>query len=187
MGNEFLIDTGLVNLAYLVASILFILGIKGLTHPRTAVRGNFLGAMGMLLAALATLLAKGLDFRVILAGIVVGGLIGAVAAARVQMTAMPQMVAIFNGFGGIASVLVAGGALAITLRGEQSPDLQMIIATAASGLIGAVTFTGSVVAFGKLQGLRLFPSSRSGWSRIRPTSWPTGRSAASRPCSAFCW
>ncbi len=160
MGNEFLIDTGLVNLAYLVASILFILGIKGLTHPRTAVRGNFLGAMGMLLAALATLLAKGLDFRVILAGIVVGGLIGAVAAARVQMTAMPQMVAIFNGFGGIASVLVAGGALAIVLRGQAPPGLQMIIATAASGLIGAVTFTGSVVAFGKLQGLKLFPSSQ---------------------------
>ncbi|MDQ7007860.1 MAG: NAD(P)(+) transhydrogenase (Re/Si-specific) subunit beta [Acidobacteriota bacterium] len=151
-------DTGLVNLAYLVASILFILGIKGLTHPRTAVRGNFLGAMGMLLAALATLLARGLDFRVILAGIVVGGAIGAVSAARVQMTAMPQMVAIFNGFGGIASMLVAGGALAITLRGELPPNLQMIIATAASGLIGAVTFTGSVVAFGKLQGLKLFPS-----------------------------
>ena len=66
MGTEFLIDQGLVNLAYLVASILFIIGIKGLTHPRTAVRGNFLGGMGMLLAALATVMAKGLDFKIII-------------------------------------------------------------------------------------------------------------------------
>lgn len=158
MGTEFLIDQGLVDLAYLVASILFIMGIKGLTHPRTAVRGNFLGGMGMLLAALATVMAKGLDFKIIIAGIVVGGLIGAVAAVKVQMTAMPQMVAIFNGFGGIASVLVAGAALILTLDAGTTIGLQMIVATAASGLIGAVTFTGSVIAYGKLQGLKFIPS-----------------------------
>ena len=158
MGTEFLIDPGLVNLAYLAASILFILGIKGLTHPRTAVRGNFLGGLGMLLAALATVMAKGLDFKVILSGIVVGGLIGAIAAIKVQMTAMPQMVAIFNGFGGIASVLVAGAALILTQDADTTIGIQMIVATAASGLIGAVTFTGSVVAYGKLQGLKFVPS-----------------------------
>jgi NAD(P) transhydrogenase subunit beta len=155
MDTTFLIDRSWILAAYLVASVLFILGIKGLTHPRTAVRGNLLGALGMLLAAGVTLLAIGLDFRVILAGLVIGGGIGAVAAVRVQMTAMPQMVALFNGFGGIASALVAGTAF-LRAAGE-SVDLQMTVATAASALIGAVTFTGSLIAFAKLQELRIVP------------------------------
>jgi NAD(P) transhydrogenase subunit beta len=155
MDTTFLIDRSWVLIAYLIASVLFILGIKGLTHPRTAVRGNMLGALGMLIAAGVTLLAKGLDFRIILAGIVVGGAIGAIAAVRVQMTAMPQMVALFNGFGGIASALVAG--TAFLRAGGQQTDLQMLIATAASALIGAVTFTGSLIAFAKLQELPVVP------------------------------
>jgi NAD(P) transhydrogenase subunit beta len=155
MDTTFLIDGSWILIAYLVASVLFILGIKGLTHPRTAVRGNMLGALGMLIAAGVTLLAKGLDFRIILAGIVVGGAIGAIAAVRVQMTAMPQMVALFNGFGGIASALVAG--TAFLRAGGQQTDLQMLIATAASALIGAVTFTGSLIAFAKLQELPIVP------------------------------
>ena len=147
--DRYLIDTGWINLAYVVASILFINGLKGLTHPRTAVKGNLTSAVGMLLAVVVTLLANGLDYTLIIVGAVIGGLIGAVAAMRVQMTQMPEMVALFNGFGGGASVLVAGAAFLIT----RDPDAQMTISTGLSGLIGAVTFTGSLVAFGKLAGL----------------------------------
>ncbi len=135
-----------VNLAYVVASILFIMGLKGLTHPRTAVRGNLESAVGMLLAVVVTLLANGLSYQWILLGAVVGGLVGGIAAVRVQMTQMPEMVALFNGFGGGASVLVAGAAFMIT----RDPDAQTTISTGLSGLIGAVTFTGSLIAFGKL-------------------------------------
>jgi NAD(P) transhydrogenase subunit beta len=149
---------GIVNIVYLIAAALFIFGLKGLSHPRTAVRGNMLGALGMLLAILITLLDKNIvGYGVILAGIVVGGGIGAVLAVRIQMTAMPQLVALFNGFGGAASVLVAGAALIEVIGlgdASQIPlDAQFSIATFASGLIGAVTFSGSVIAFGKLQGL----------------------------------
>ena len=102
----------LINFAYLVASVLFILGLKGLTHPRTAVRGNILGALAMLLAVVVTLLDQQiLSFEIILTGLVIGALIGLVLALKIQMTAMPQLVALFNGFGGGASVLVAGAAL----------------------------------------------------------------------------
>ena len=97
------------SVAYLVAAVLFILGLKGLARPRTAPRGNQLGASGMLIAILATLLDRSIvDFRVLLAGLVVGSAIGVVLAVRVQMIGMPQLVALFNGFGGGASVLVAG-------------------------------------------------------------------------------
>ena len=144
--SGFLIDTGWVNLAYVVASIMFIRGIKGLTHPRTAVSGNLTSAMGMLLAVVATLLADGLNYQWILLGAVVGGLVGGLIAIRVQMTKIPEMVALFNGFGGAASVLVAGAAFMIT----RNPDVQTTVSTGLSGLIGAVTFTGSMIAFGKL-------------------------------------
>ena len=110
MDTQFLLGRGWINLAYLIASIFFIVGIKGLTHPRTAVRGNMLGAVGMLIAVAATFLAKGLAFPYILAALVLGSLIGAIAAARVPMTAMPEMVALFNGFGGAASTLADGAA-----------------------------------------------------------------------------
>ncbi len=144
--SGFLIDSGWVNLAYLVASILFIRGIKGLTHPRTAVSGNLTSALGMLLAVVVTLLANGLDYQWILVGAVIGGLVGGVIAVRVQMTKIPEMVALFNGFGGGASVLVAGAAFMITAN----PDVQTTVSTGLSGLIGAVTFSGSLIAFGKL-------------------------------------
>ena len=145
--------SALVNLAYLLAAVLFIVGLMNLSHPRTAIRGNVLGAVGMLLAVVVTLL----DHQVIAAGagglllifgaILVGGAIGLVLALRIKMTAMPQMVALLNGFGGGASVLVAGAAFA----DATNPALQLTVATAASGLIGAVTFWGSLVAFDKLQ------------------------------------
>ena len=144
----------LINAAYLVASALFIFGLKGLTHPRTAVRGNLLGALAMLLAVIATLVdSRILEFELILVGLVVGGAIGALFALKIQMTAMPQLVALFNGFGGAASVLVAGAALVESNSTATTITTQVSIATAASGIIGAITFWGSLVAFTKLQEL----------------------------------
>jgi len=147
------VTSALINLAYLVASILFILGLKGLSHPRTAVRGNLTGAVGMLIAVVATMLDRQiLGFEYILAGLVVGSAAGSVLALRIQMTAMPQMVALLNGFGGGASVLVAGAALLESVGIPDRPvTAQLTVATAASGLIGAVTFWGSLVAWAKLQ------------------------------------
>ncbi len=145
-------SNALYNLAYLAASVLFIFGIKGLTHPRTAVRGNLLASIAMLIAIVATL-AQVEAYGLIIAGMIIGGLIGAILAIKIEMTAMPQLVALFNGFGGGASILVAGWALVEATTGHLSPDLQMTIATVASGVIGAVTFWGSLAAFGKLQGL----------------------------------
>ena len=146
----------LIDLAYLLASALFILGIRGLTHPRTAVRGNLMGATGMLIAIVATLLdgqvfGSGMSgLGTILAGIALGSLIGAVLALKIQMTAMPEMVALLNAFGGGASALVAGAVLV-----GSTPTLQATVATVASGIIGSVTFTGSLVAFDKLRGMLL--------------------------------
>jgi NAD(P) transhydrogenase subunit beta len=145
--------SSLIDLAYLAAAVLFILGIKGLGHPRTAVQGNLVGAVGMLIAVVATLLDRQVlgsgatGFALIFAALLIGSLIGVALAAKIQMTAMPQMVALLNGFGGAASVLVAGAALIDT----PDPSLQFTIATVASGIIGAVTFWGSLVAFDKLQ------------------------------------
>ncbi len=145
----------LINLAYLLSAILFVTGLKGLTHPRTAVRGNLLGALGMLVAVVATLLNRAvISFELILAGMVLGSLIGAVLAVRIQMTAMPQLVAVFNGFGGIASTLVAGAALyELRATGPENATIEFLVATTATGIIGTVTFTGSIVAFAKLQEL----------------------------------
>ena len=149
----------LVNLAYLVAAVLFIFGLKGLTHPKSAVRGNLMGATGMLIAIVVTLLNEQiLSYGLIVTGLLVGAAIGIILALTIKMTAMPQLVGLFNGFGGIASALVAGAVLfqvmvsAATGAGID-PDLQFTIATVASGLIGAVTLLGSLIAFGKLQGL----------------------------------
>ena len=146
-----------INLVYLAASALFILGIRGLTHPRTAVRGNLMGATGMLLAVAATLLDRQVfgagpqGLAVILAGVALGGAIGATLALRIAMTAMPEMVALLNAFGGGASALVAGAVLVSAVE----PSAQTTVATVASGLIGSVTFWGSLVAFDKLRGLLL--------------------------------
>ena len=141
----------LINFTYLIASILFIFGLKGLTHPRTAVRGNLYGALGMLIAVVVTLLDQQIvSVEYVFYGVAVGSLIGVVLALRIPMTSMPELVALFNGFGGVASVLVAGAALFEgVLKGGDLP-LQVTIATAASGIIGAVTFWGSLVAFTKL-------------------------------------
>ncbi|NNF84424.1 MAG: NAD(P)(+) transhydrogenase (Re/Si-specific) subunit beta [Deltaproteobacteria bacterium] len=147
-------SAALINLSYLTASALFVFCLKGLSHPRTAVRGNLLGALGMLLAVAVTLLNRRIvSFEVILAGILCGSAIGAVFAVKVPMTAMPQMVALFNGFGGGASVLVAGASFLETISVGAFPPVRFLVAVSATGIIGAVTFWGSLVAFGKLQGL----------------------------------
>ena len=146
----------LINLFYLIAAVLFILGLKGLTHPRTAVRGNLMGALGMLIAIVVTLTDHRIvSFQIIVAGFVVGGLIGAAMAYRAPMTAMPQVVAVFNGFGGGASALAVGAAFMEALKGEwiEEINIQFTTAVAMSGLIGGVALTGSAIAFAKLQGL----------------------------------
>jgi NAD(P) transhydrogenase subunit beta len=149
--------SALVNIAYLAASVLFIFGLIQLSHPRTAVRGNLSGACGMLIAIVATLADREIlgagpgGWAAMAAGMALGGLLGGTLALKVQMTAMPQMVALLNGFGGGASALVAGGALI----DATDTSLQLTVATVVSGLIGGVTFWGSLVAFDKLQELVL--------------------------------
>jgi len=166
-----------INLAYLAASMLFIVAFKLMTGPRTAVRGNYLGAAGMAIAILAAcfespvvgrLAAHG-SGNLVLLGVagVIGGAIGAAMAIKYPMTGMPQMVALLNGFGGAASALVAGAELwnaTAAARAASTPLpawTQFAIATALTGLIGAVTFWGSFVAFGKLEEL---PQFKKAWT-----------------------
>ncbi|MFB3138354.1 MAG: NAD(P)(+) transhydrogenase (Re/Si-specific) subunit beta [Phycisphaerales bacterium] len=142
------------NIIYFVAAAMFIFGIKGLTHPRTAVRGNMLGAGGMLLAIVVTLIDKEiLGWQWIILGLVLGSSIGGYLGVKIQMTAMPQLVALFNGFGGAASALVGGAVMHELISKGESITTQGAVAIAATGLIGAVTFSGSMVAFAKLQEL----------------------------------
>jgi NAD(P) transhydrogenase subunit beta len=145
---------GVAELLYLIAAVCFILGLKRLSHPGTAVSGNRLSAVGMLLAIVVTLFDRAiLSFEMIAVGMVVGSALGLWMARAVKMTAMPQMVALLNGFGGAASLLVGGAEF---LRSElvgQNLSLDTSITIQLSLLIGAVTLTGSLVAFAKLQEL----------------------------------
>ncbi|HHT9140050.1 MAG TPA: NAD(P)(+) transhydrogenase (Re/Si-specific) subunit beta [Candidatus Tripitaka californicus] len=141
----------ITNLAYLISAILFILGLKGLSSPRTARRGNLLAAMGMLVAVVVTLFDRQIiNFTYIIAGIAIGGSIGAISAWQVPMTAMPQMVAVLNGSGGGASAMVA---VAEFLRMTSQPGVDVSVTLVLSLLIGTVTLTGSLIAAGKLQGV----------------------------------
>lgn len=157
-------NSNLENVIYLVASVAFIIGLKGLTHPRKAVRGNLISSVGMLLAVVVTLwVTQIISWPFLIAACLIGGILGGVLAYIVPMTSMPEMVGLFNGFGGGASTLVAGAALVIAadktsgLVGQVlTPEmtglsLPNVIATALSGLIGAITFFGSMVAVVKLQ------------------------------------
>ncbi len=141
----------IIALSYLLSSILFILGLKNLSSPKTARRGNQLAMSAMLIAIIVTLTKNEiLDFTYIIIGLIIGSAIGVMIARKIQMTAMPQMVALFNGLGGGASALVA---LAEYNRLTGELRIDVIISMVVSLFIGAVTFTGSLVAFGKLQGL----------------------------------
>jgi NAD(P) transhydrogenase subunit beta len=140
-------------LAYLVSAILFILGLKGLTHPATARRGNFYAMFGMLIAIAATLLGRDVQsYGFIVAGIAGGAIIGTIVALRIQMTAMPQLVAALHSFVGLAAVLVGIGTF---LHKQDAGLLNTVLMgeISAGVVIGAITFTGSIIAFGKLQGL----------------------------------
>ncbi|HUH37957.1 MAG TPA: NAD(P)(+) transhydrogenase (Re/Si-specific) subunit beta, partial [Spongiibacteraceae bacterium] len=164
-------NPNLIEIAYVIAAALFIMGIKGLTKPKTAVRGNILSASGMLLAVLVTLLNNEIiSFEWIIAGVIAGTIIGALLAVKIQMTAMPQLIALLNGFGGGASLAVAAaeylknthGApsvaqaltqLASNPAASSSMDIVIMVAIGLAVIIGAVTVTGSLVAFAKLQEL----------------------------------
>jgi len=147
-----------VEIIYLLAAVLFVVGIKAMTRPKTAVQGNLLSAVGMLLAVVVTLLDRGIvRYEYIAAGVVAGALVGAVMAVRVRMTAMPQMVALLNGFGGGASLALAIASQIMTLEragyaagGAGTIAVLFVMATI---LVGAVTLSGSLVAFAKLQEL----------------------------------
>jgi NAD(P) transhydrogenase subunit beta len=137
-------------LAYLVSAVLFILALKGLTHPASARRGNWLGMLGMAIAVVATLLGREVQsYGFIVAGVAAGAAIGTLLAMRIQMTAMPQLVAALHSFVGLAAVLVAIG----TFLTHPQADAVTMAELSAGIVIGAITFTGSVVAFAKLQGL----------------------------------
>ncbi len=144
----------LIQLAYLAATILFIFGLHNLRTPATAPRGNRLAALGMLIAVLATLLHHAVvRYELILIGLMVGGTIGTLAARLVQMTAMPQMVGLFNGFGGGASAFVALGEYWRFQQVSALPAFDTMLTIILGTLIGGATLTGSVIAFGKLQGI----------------------------------
>ncbi len=141
----------IINSTYIIAAVLFILGLKLLNSVRSARKGNFVAAIGMMIAAGVTLLTNGIDNYWVIAGaIAVGTVIGVLAAQLIQMTAMPQMVAIFNGFGGLASVLVAASEL---MKHNYEVPAFTLATIVIGTLIGAVTFSGSIIAFGKLQGI----------------------------------
>ena len=173
-----MIDAAIWDIGYLVAALLFILGLKKLGHPRTAPTGNLYGASGMLLAVIVTLariqLETGiLGWELIVGGLALGALIGTWMALRVEMTGMPEMVALFNGFGGGASALVALsevlGRLAEGNIPEGVPLYATWIAIGLSGLIGWITLSGSLVAMMKLKGGFSLPGGK--WVRF-PTWGP---------------
>ncbi len=190
------------NLAYLLASVMFIFGLKGLTHPRTAVRGMQLGATGMFVAVLATVAAGGIiSWTWVVAGLLIGSVLGIFTAIWVPLTDVPQMVALFNGFGGAASFLVAGVELATRVAaagaGTGTDDggaaggsllaavpLQALIAIAASGMIGSLTLFGSLVAAAKLHEISFSWRGKKVWmsnSLLIP-----GRHAITGVCFAAC-
>ena len=143
-----------IRVAYLVASILFVIGIKQLSSPKSARNGNLLAAVGMLLAVIATLLDRQIvSYGTIVVGVLLGGIIGTVSAKRVAMTAMPQMVALFNGSGGGAAAIVSSlEYLRFARAGFAVPPVAGVTILVGA-LIGAISLTGSIVAFGKLQGI----------------------------------
>jgi proton-translocating NAD(P)+ transhydrogenase subunit beta len=147
-------STNLANLLYLIPIVAFILALRFLSNPAHARRGNQIGAVGMLVAIVVTWIKAGsASWWAIVIGMVIGGGFGAVAARRVKMTAMPQMVALFNGVGGGAAALIALAELHRILPEPGRPKIDIALAIALSGLIGAISFSGSMVAFAKLQEL----------------------------------
>ena len=141
----------MIDFLYLISAIFFIYGLKMLSHPKTARNGNIIASLGMLIAIIATVsLGTNLDLKMIGIAMLIGSIIGGFFAIKVEMTQMPQLVAIFNGFGGGASALVASSEF---LKYGADSSLFLIISITLSVLVGTLTLTGSLIAFGKLQGL----------------------------------
>ena len=164
-----MVDSVVWDIGYLVSAALFILGIKRLSSPRTAPQGNMLGAYGMLLAVLVTLVKmyteEVIGYELIIGGLVIGSTIGYVMATRVEMTEMPELVALFNGFGGGASALVGLSEVLNRLRDSNIPEpgvelYATWVAIGLSGIVGWVTLTGSLMAMGKLRGGFYIPFSK---------------------------
>jgi H+-translocating NAD(P) transhydrogenase subunit beta len=150
----FLQDPDFIRVCYLAASVMFILGIRGLSHPRTARQGNLVAAIGMGIAVVATLLDESIEsYGLIAVGIGIGTVIGVVSARAVKMTAMPQMVALFNGVGGGAVALVALSEYHDRIPAAGEIPLETLLPTLLACVIGAVSFAGSLIAFAKLQEL----------------------------------
>ncbi len=142
------------SLAYLVSAVLFVSGLRRLSSPTTARSGNALASLAMLLAIAATLIGQQVvNWATLAAAVMVGGLIGGILARRIEMTAMPQLVAVFNGFGGGASAAVAAAEFTRILASGAQPEGGAGVTIALSTLIGGITLSGSLVAFAKLQGL----------------------------------
>ena len=133
------------NMIYIISSVMFILGIKMLGKEATAVKGNYLSALAMFFAVAITCLSLEIDIKIILTGVLLGGLIGSLIAVKVKMTAIPEMVALFNGFGGLATFLIAWSQF-------NEPDNSMFqhVLVMLTIYIGGITFSGSLIAYGKL-------------------------------------
>ena len=132
-------------MVYIISTEMFILGIKMLGKEATAVKGNYLSALAMFFAVAITCLSLEIDIKIILAGVLLGGLIGSLIAVKVKMTAIPEMVALFNGFGGLATFLIAWSQF-------NEPDNSMFqhVLVMLTIYIGGITFSGSLIAYGKL-------------------------------------
>ncbi len=179
-----MVDAAVWDIGYLLAAALFIFGIKKLSSPRTAPQGNRLGAMGMFLAVLVTLArmqSEGvIGWELIVGGLAIGAIIGVLMATKVEMTGMPELVALFNGFGGGASALVAlSEVLGRLQRGDVPPDASVElyaiwVAIGLSGIVGWVTLTGSLVAMMKLKGGFYIPfTKKDDRGRSKWVSFPT--------------
>jgi NAD(P) transhydrogenase subunit beta len=140
----------LVPVLYIIAFALFIYGLMGLTGPKTAVRGNWIAAVGMTIAVVATLLQVRHNWVLIIIGLVIGAALGVPSARQVKMTAMPQMVALFNGVGGGAVALIAWSEFRTT-DGFLAEPTYVIVASMFAAIVGSISFWGSLIAFGKLQ------------------------------------
>ena len=165
-------SASLTSLAYLVAGVLFILALRGLSHPTTSQQGNRFGMIGMAVAAAATLLHHGMSgsgYMLIVLGVAIGGSIGTLIARRIQMTALPQLVAAFHSLVGLAAVFVAAAALnapeAFGIGTAENIRTESLIEMSLGLAIGAITFSGSLIAFAKLH--RTQPLKEEGGSARR--------------------
>ncbi len=148
-----MLNANTLAIAYLISASLFILGLKGLTHPSTARRGNYLAMFGMGLAIVATLFNPAMqNYSLIFTGLAIGAVIGIVIALKIDMKAMPQLVAAFHSLVGLTAVLVAIGTFTEHAANGRIDGI-MLVELSVGSFIGAITFTGSLIAFGKLQGL----------------------------------